>query len=100
MFRGCTSLSSLYLQGNGKLETIENSAFEHCTNIDFLYLPGSIKEIKDHAFGDSKKLDGLYYDGTKEDFAKIDIRPYGLPDTVTTIVCTNGFIEDYFVPEA
>ena len=100
MFRGCTSLSSLYLKDCGKLETIGNSAFDDCTNISFVYLPASIKEIKDHAFGDSKKLEDVYYGGTKEDFEKIDIRPYGLPDTVTTIVCTNGFIEDYFVPEA
>ena len=100
MFKGCTSLSSVFLKDNGKLETIDRDAFADCTNIDFLYLPGSIKQINDHAFGDSKKLDGLYYDGTKEDFAEIGIRPHGLPDTISTIVCTNGFIENYVVPEA
>ena len=99
LFNGCTSLSYIDLKYLGKLEEIGNSAFDDCSNISFLYLPGSIKTISDHALGDSKKLSGFYYNGTQEDWSKVVVRPHGLPDTATIIVCTDGQIVDYMVPE-
>ena len=99
LFGGCTSLSYIDLKYLGNLEEICTSAFDDCSNISFLYLPGSIKKISDQAFGDCKKLDGFYYNGTQDDWSKVEVKPHGLPDTATVIVCTDGLIENYFVPQ-
>lgn len=47
--------------------------FEATADIETLYLPNSLKEIEDDTFIRSRKLCDVYYDGTEEEWAKVEI---------------------------
>jgi hypothetical protein len=53
--------------------TIESSAFVFCTNLTNLVIPDSVTSIGYCAFYNCKSLTDIYYTGTEEDWAKIEI---------------------------
>lgn len=54
------------------VKSIGEFAFSNCKNLSEVYLPKSIEKIDPSAFGYYAPNVNVYYDGTKEDFLKID----------------------------
>ncbi len=69
-FGGCTSLYGPILSDN--IHTIGEFAFEKCTGLQLITLGANIKKIERFAFY-SCKLSHVYYKGTKEDRAEIEV---------------------------
>lgn len=71
MFDECLSLDSVTIP-NG-VTKIGDSAFCRCRSLYSATIPDSVVEIDDWAFGFCSNLENIYYDGTKEQWATIDI---------------------------
>ena len=55
------------------LTTIGNSAFEGCSNLTSVTIPDSVTTIGSSAFRDCSRLKTVYYAGTAEEWANIEI---------------------------
>lgn len=62
------------------IEIIEERAFSLNDTIKSIKIPLSIKTIKDKAFYSASALTDIYYEGTEEDWNKIDIRDDSIGD--------------------
>ncbi len=69
-FKDCTSLQSVTIPES--VTFIDWEAFSGCENLKKIVIPHSVIEIRKGAFKDCKNL-ALTYDGTKEEWEKIDI---------------------------
>ena len=56
------------------VQQIDTYAFENCSNLEEVYLGGTLKSIRTDAFKNCKALSKVYYDGTDEDWAKVSIQ--------------------------
>ena len=70
-FVGCSSLKSIVLPDT--LETIPYSAFEDCDGLEEITIPVSVTEIWSSAFSNTPNLKNVYYKGTQEQWAAIDV---------------------------
>lgn len=70
-FSNCFSLSDITVTEG--ITSISRSAFECCEALSCVRLPKSIKRIGNGAFNECRGLRDVYYDGTAEDFRKIEI---------------------------
>ena len=73
-FYNCTELKSVII-GNG-VTSIGNSAFYNCTGLTSITIPDSVTSIGISAFSGCTELKTVYYTGTVEDWAKINIDSY------------------------
>lgn len=71
-------------------KAIESTAFLECSNLNYLYLPKSIKRIGMHAFLKCPKLE-VEYEGTINDFKNIELY-YTSFDETSVIKCSDGKI--------
>ena len=74
LFENCTALREVRFS-NG-VTSIGSSAFSGCTNLRKVWLPRSVRTIVERAFYDCEKLDDVYYSGSPEDWAAMDIGSY------------------------
>ena len=74
-FSVCQNLASVTLSHG--VERIENYAFNKCTSLISVIIPDSITAITDYAFSNCNRLTDVYYCGTEEQWAGIDISIYG-----------------------
>ncbi len=74
LFQNCTALREVRFS-NG-VTSIGSFAFDRCTNLRKVWLPRSVKTIAEKAFNDCEKLDDVYYSGSPEDWAAMDIGSY------------------------
>ncbi len=81
LFAYCTNLSEVNLPKN--LETIGKETFYSCESIIDITFPVSLKEVGYHAFDLCSNLESIYYNGTKDQFDKINLRDSGIPSSVT-----------------
>ena len=94
-FRACTSLERVEFEQGSRLERIYSEGFAYCesleeielpSNLEMIFgmafigcglskvsIPASIKIIGDQAFSNCLDLIEMYYAGTADDWAKIDI---------------------------
>lgn len=68
---GCTNLEEIVLSEG--LEYIGEEAFMSCTKVSSIVIPKSIKTICANIFSSSSNLTKVYYAGTLEKFAKIEL---------------------------
>jgi len=80
-FSGCSSLTSVTIPDS--VESIGSFAFYECINIKSLIIPKSVKNIGNHAFScddcqwsNEHPIYDVYYTGSAEDWAKINIGNY------------------------
>lgn len=85
-FRSCVNLEQIVIPENSKgQETkIQHCAFEYCSKLKKIYFPKTLKTIYYPFTGDTS-VDYIYYGGTKEDWAKINITD-GSIDSTTVIL--------------
>ena len=70
-FRGCISLESIILPEGTK--EIPNGAFISCTSLTSIVIPTSVTGIGDMAFIQCPLLTDIYYGGSQDDWAKINM---------------------------
>ena len=74
-FYGCSSLTSVTI-GNG-VTSIGDYAFYDCESLTSITIPNSVTSIDYYAFSDCSSLETVYYTGTEEEWAAIDIHSFG-----------------------
>ena len=96
-FRACTNLENVIIQDG--LEVIERNVFMACFKLKQIHLPKSLKKIDVDLF-DSIDLDmykdiQIFYDGTKEDWRKVDRGEYD-NDVTLSIICSDEIVDYYY----
>ena len=66
------NLKELILDCN-LVEVIPTFAFACCGKLERIYLPRSIKRIEEFAFASCISLKDIYYEGSEEEYKKIEI---------------------------
>lgn len=98
-FRGYKELKRVDLRCSN-IESIEDYAFCQCPSLEEIFLPDSLKRIGESAFSFSPKLKLITYDGTKEQWEKIEKDEYDWYVDIAhdaVIRCKDGDIKlDYF----
>jgi len=70
-FRGCRSLTSIIMPDS--VISIGDAAFDGCSSLTSVIIGNSVTSIGDAAFSYCSNLNTVYYKGTVEDWAKINI---------------------------
>ena len=99
-FEHCANLKEVRLSAN--LESIGLSAFRGCSNLRTVTFPKSLKKIEIWAFA-STALTNIYYDGTIEEFDRIEFGGGWCQPNKPVVHCSNGVIdfgsEPFFIEE-
>ena len=72
-FYGCSNLQSITFGENSKLANIWDRAFMGCNNLTSITIPDKVTSIGTSAFYGCKNLKTVYYEGTQEQWSKIEI---------------------------
>ncbi|MBQ3549502.1 MAG: sigma-70 family RNA polymerase sigma factor [Clostridia bacterium] len=62
------------IPSDGSVTSIGRNSFDYCESIESITIPSSVVSIGIHAFTGCGNLKTVYYDGTKEQWDKIDIK--------------------------
>ena len=94
-FKDCSSLANITIPNS--VTSIGNDAFEKCTGLTSITIPESVTSIGQFAFRYCSSLTNITYNGTKEQWNKIDkYMVHGevewCDSTLKTITCTDGVI--------
>ena len=94
-FSDCESLENVNIK-NGLIE-IGHGAFSECSNLTSITIPESVTSIVQWAFRGCSSLTNITYNGTKEQWNKIDKsivdgKVDWCDSTLKTITCTDGVI--------
>lgn len=76
-FAWCSNLTSIIIPDN--VSKIGNSAFSQCSNLTDVTLPHSMKIIEGEAFSGCNSLADVYYNGSTEEWNKIEIGSSNAP---------------------
>lgn len=74
------------------IKVIESEAFAYCTDLEIIYLPKNLTDIKYNAFFDCFSLRDVYYKGTKDQWKKIYINTSNVAIFEAEIHCIDGDI--------
>ncbi len=73
--------------------TIEQYAFENYSSLKSVTIPSSVNKISNNAFKNCSGLNTIIYQGTKEEWGKIDlVSGWAVAIGTRTIKCSNGDI--------
>lgn len=90
-FYGCSELEKVDIELG--VETIGEEAFADCYNLKEVNLPSSITYLQIGCFSECPNLKNVYYDGTIEQFDKVNLPVVGLINKESgfdSIKCTDG----------
>lgn len=87
-FNNCSSLKKVEIKG--QVEIIPSICFIYCSELQELTLPESLKCIEYGAFDLCEKLTNIYYEGTKEQWEKIEGKSLGYQVPATVVHCKDG----------
>ncbi|MCM1195201.1 MAG: leucine-rich repeat domain-containing protein, partial [Firmicutes bacterium] len=73
-FYGCTSITSVIIPDS--VQSISNAAFEGCSNLISITIPDSVQTIGYRAFHYCSNLSKVYYEGSSDDWDKIEVGNY------------------------
>ena len=71
-FYGCSKLTSVRFKSGSALEEIGANAFSYCHNLGQILIPKEVKKIGDFALGSCESLTAIWYEGSSEDWSKIE----------------------------
>lgn len=75
---------------NEGITIVCNGTFFQCTSLTSVTLPQSIKEIESSVFNGTDNLKDVYYNGTKEQWADVQIKDCNVGLANAAIHCTDG----------
>lgn len=75
------------------IKEIRGEAFYNCLNLETVYLPSTLQLIEEFAFEGCKSLKNVYYNGTKMQFANVEIDFRNASIFNASIHCKDGDIE-------
>ena len=91
-FNDCRSLKSITIPDS--VTSIGDYAFEDCIELTDVIINGDIEEIGYSVFGNCNKLLRIDYDGTREQWLKIDKNPsWSIRSKIKEIRCIDGTIK-------
>ena len=90
-FLRCTSLQSIILPN--QLKRIGFEAFRRCTSLQSISIPNSVFAIGAKAFSHCSSLKEIFFQGTLEQWEKINLGIHSIPDI--PIHCLNGETKRY-----
>ena len=82
-FEGCSSLASITIPNS--ITTIEHNTFYECTNLRSITIPNSVTTIEYNTFDNCTNLKNVYYTGSADDWANIEIGDYNEALTIAKI---------------
>lgn len=91
-------VSNTYKNGEGKivfnqpLTSIGESAIQFCSSLTSVSIPNSVTNIGVRAFYDCYSLTSVEYNGTKEQWDKIEKSGWAVESCIQVIRCTDGEI--------
>ena len=91
-FTNCVKLSSIEIPEG--VFTIGEFAFQGCESLESIRLPATITEIHQAAFADCTSLREVYYSGSREDWANIDIGEGNVRLEMATIYFAGDELEE------
>jgi len=86
-FRQCRDLVEVKI-GSG-VTVIDARAFEYCTSLRAIAIPVNVKVIAENAFAHCDLFTDIYYEGTKAEWAKVDVDESAINSEVI-IHCSDG----------
>ena len=84
-FEWCTSLTSVTFAEGSQLTSIGDGAFSWCESLTSIEIPASVTFIGDYAFSCGSSLTYVYYGGSEEEWAAIEIGDFNEYLTNVTI---------------
>ena len=84
-FHGCSSLTSIAIPDS--VTSIESSAFYGCSSLTSITIPDSVTSIGYSAFEGCYNLETVYYTGTEEEWAAIEIGTWNDLLSRADIIC-------------
>lgn len=75
---------------NEGITIVRNGTFGQCTSLTSVTLPQSLKEIESSVFHGTDNLKDVYYNGTKKQWADVQIEDHNLGLANAAIHCTDG----------
>lgn len=85
-FAGCSLMTSINIKD---VETIDSYAFLNCYQLKTVVIDKqTITQINTNAFANCQNLKEIYYNGTWEQFEKINIEPQGITQEIT-VICSD-----------
>ena len=82
-FERCSSLASITIPNS--ITTIEHTTFYECTNLRSITIPNSVTTIEYNTFDNCTNLKNVYYTGSADDWANIEIGDYNEALTIAKI---------------
>ena len=82
-FFNCTSLASVIIGPNSKLEELNYGEFKNCSSLESISLPSTLKKISGGVFEGCTRLTSLTFRGTQEQWNAVE-KSYDahLPSTI------------------
>lgn len=91
-FYGCLSLTSITIPNS--VTSIGNAAFYYCKSLTSINIPNAVTSIGKQAFVGCKSLADIRYNGTIEQWQKIELGKGWNEDVPSTVVhCTDGDVK-------
>lgn len=91
-FWRCDDLPSIVIPSGCTI--IKNSAFNWCESLEYIVLPTSVTEIMWNAFANCDNLYDVYYNGTAEQWRRINISSTGNEALISAEIHFNSFGPD------
>ena len=90
-FLGCSSIENIRIPN--EVEKISVGSFALCTNLNSITIPRSVKKIGEWVFRNCTSLNNITYNGTKEEWNKINLSEEWKVDSwLGTVTCTDEVI--------
>ena len=80
-FEGCASLAAIVIPD--AVTEIHSSAFKGCKNLETVILGTGIRRLGDNVFQGCDELNMVYYRGTQEDWAQVELSEKSLNENIT-----------------
>ena len=82
---GCSSLTGITIPDS--VTSIEYGAFYNCSSLTSIVIPDSVTSIRGEAFHGCDNLTTVYYTGTEEEWAAIEIGTWNDVLSRADIIC-------------
>ena len=84
IFACCINLNKVVLSSS--IQKVPQTMFMYCLSLSEIYIPKSVASVDMSAFATSEKLQTVYYEGTEEEWNKINVEEHNEPLLNATVI--------------